>query len=560
MASQFDQKIKVETPSCNVFGLTYESIVTSKMGVGVPVLHKEILPDDSFRLSIDHIMRLAPLQAPVYDDLQLHFRAFFVPNRVLDPRWKEFITGGVGLYGSSENDIQNLSFKVNALVDTNNNTTDNGNNAGVSSLADYLNFHFCKYDSSGNPVATVGETQVALSRTTADSSSMFSLLPFLGYWKIFDDWYRNERIQEEELPKMISALGASRVWSYNAPAITEASGNPFALWRANYSKDRFTTALPEPVMGGPVSFLPDEKINVYANDSITTSVLSTSTNVGKVVNNPNGGGAAIQADGFLSPMWINLVNSATATIQTLKTAFKMYSFFMKDTYNGNRYVEFMQSHYNVRVPDATLDRAIYLGQYKVRVSFGEVFQTSGQTADDAAGGVLGDYAGRGASYSDQGFLFDEHFLEHGQLYVIATIVPRAKYYQGVDRKFIKSGRFDYFFPEFQNIGDVDIKTKELYYSGSQARLSESDSTFGYNSRWMEYKESLDEVHGDFLTSMDFWHFGRKFEDAPVLSKEFSEITPINDPFTITDAFSDNYLMNLRFNIIARRPIMMYESF
>lgn len=554
MASQFDQKIKVETPSCNVFGLTYESIVTSKMGVGVPVLHKEVLPDDSIRLSIDHIMRLAPLQAPVYDDLQLHFRAFFVPNRVLDPRWKEFITGGVGLYGSSENDLQNLSFKVNALVDTNNNTTDNGNNAGVSSLADYLNFHFSFYDDNGNPVVPqVGSAPTVLSRANADSTSMFSILPFLGYWKIFDDWYRNERIQEEELPKMISALGASRVWSYNAPAITEASGNPFALWRANYSKDRFTTALPEPVVGGPVSFLPDEKLNLHSSGSFADqgikSFLNSSGDSYDVVPSSDG-----------RNLFVNLANAATATIQTLKTAFKMYSFFMKDTYNGNRYVEFMQSHYNVRVPDATLDRAIYLGQYKVRVSFGEVFQTSGQTVDDAAGGVLGDYAGRGASYSDQGFLFDQHFLEHGQLYVIATIVPRAKYYQGVDRKFIKSGRFDYFFPEFQNIGDIDIKTKELFYSGSQAKISESDSTFGYNSRWMEYKESLDEVHGDFLTNMDFWHFGRKFENAPVLSKEFSEITPINDPFTITDAFSDNYLMNLRFNIVARRPIMMYESF
>lgn len=555
MASQFDQKIKVETPSCNVFGLTYESIVTSKMGVGVPVLHKEILPDDSIRLSIDHIMRLAPLQAPVYDDLQLHFRAFFVPNRVLDPRWKEFITGGVGLYGSSENDLQNLSFKVNALVDTNNNSTDNGNNGGVSSLADYLNFHFCNYNADGNPTAIIGGTSVPLSRTNADNTSMFNLLPFLGYWKVFDDWYRNERIQEEELPKMVAALGASRVWSYNAPAITSQSGNPFALWRANYSKDRFTTALPEPVVGGPVSYLPSDRVNV----EIDSTTAGEGSNVYQTANAAGGPVSVLGSKGETF-LFVNLANAATATIQTLKTAFKMYSFFMKDTYNGNRYVEFMQSHYNVRVPDATLDRAIYLGQYKVRVSFGEVFQTSGQTVDDAAGGVLGDYAGRGASYSDQGFLFDEHFLEHGQLYVIATIVPRAKYYQGVDRKFIKSGRFDYFFPEFQNIGDVDIKTKELFYSGAQSNLAESDSTFGYNSRWMEYKESLDEVHGDFLTTMDFWHFGRKFENAPVLSKEFSEITPINDPFTITDAFSDNYLMNLRFNIVARRPIMMYETF
>ena len=257
----------------------------------------------------------------------------------------------------------------------------------------------------------------------------------------------------------------------------------------------------------------------------------------------------------------SIANAAQATIQELKTAFRMYSFYMKDTYNGNRYVEFMESHYNVRVPDATIDRAIYLGGTTVPIQFGEVFQTSGAT--ESGSNALGDYAGRGVG-AKADFLFDETFLEHGQLYVIMSIVPNNTYFQGVDKKFIKNDRFDYFMPEFQNIGDVAIDTKELYYD---LGTDTEDTVFGYQSRWYELKSFTDELHGDFLpnvsgptSNMAFWNFARYFEDAPVLSPTFSNIQPQNAPFAVLDEWSDNYYIDIQWNIKALRPIYYYESF
>lgn len=575
--ANFDGKAIVNTPTYSRVNLTYESIGTLQMGLGTPVFHKKVVPGDDWRLSVDQIMRLAPLSSPVFDDVSLHFRAFFVPNRIIDPRWKEFITAGIGLYGATDAEISPLRFTNRSLCSASDERNPSIHQpyttatyaAGVGGLADWLNFHYVNYDpTTGRPWDV--DSTVVYDYTTADTDS-FDLLPFLGYQKIYDDWYRNERVQSERLPSIISYLQETapdeRTFDLDCSTLGSSEArNPFRLWRVNYGKDRYTTALPEPVIGGEVTY-PSGASGDYNVTSDLGSWASSGYNgsVGNLTIAPDTGNVTINTGSSsvsAGPLMVTLAAAAENTIRNLKTAFKMYDFFMKDTYGGNRYVEFMENHFNVRVPDSTLDRAIYLGDHKVRISFGEVFQTSQGTTDSEGilqGGVLGDYAGRGAAYSEDGFLFSEKFLEHGQLYVIASIVPRAKYFQGVDRKFFVTDRFSYFFPEFQNIGDDQLYRAELYnYATGTDAYTE---IFGFAPRWSELKESLDEVHGDFLTdSMDEYHFGRRFDDFPKISGTFSEVPSINRPFSVTDAFSENYMINMRWSCSAARPVMLYDVF
>lgn len=576
--ANFDQKAVIEAPKYSRFDFPFESIGTLQMGVGTPVLHKPVIPGDEWTLSVDQIMRLAPLSSPVFDDVSLHFRAFFVPNRILDPRWKEFITGGIGLYGSSDNEIAPVSFTVRSLVSAKDEIenrfsqqagVDYAYSAQIGGLSDWLNFHFAYYDPvTGRPsyYDNSGNEQDYVFEYDNSTEDAFDILPYLGYQKIYDDWYRNERYQAERLPQIITYLNETsaddRLYDRDLTNVASSVVNPFQLWRVNYGKDRYTTALPEPTVGGDVMYGPEGSTGdaqVYSDWSPGMAGrellgLANSNNETQIVRIPIDGDDTVGTSTYSTGLYARVVQAAQDTIRNLKTAFRFYSFYMKDTYNGNRYVEFMDSHFDVRVPDATLDRAIYLGDHKVRISFGEVFQTSG-AAPDSGEGVLGDYAGRGAAYSDDGFLFKEKFLEHGHLYVIASIVPRAKYYQGVDRKFFKKDRFSYFFPEFQNIGDDILYSEELYYNGAGGL-----STFGYSPRWADLKENLDEVHGDFLSSMDEYHFGRIFDDVPQVGSLFSQVPTINRPFSVTDEFSENYLINMRWRASAARPIMMFETF
>lgn len=573
MAS-FDKGALVDVAKTSYLSQVYESIGTMRMGLATPVLHKEIVPKDEVTLSINDIMRLAPMQSPVFDDLSLHFRAFFCPNRILDPEWKRFITGGVGLAGTSDEEIKNLSFTLRSLVScTDGELRSEGAGTGSSaagrgSVADWLNLHFVGYDSLGYPTESIdpdtgiGEDTARL-RYASTSSQELSILPFLGYQKIFDDWYRNERVQPERLPEIHEWFKQNNTRVFDADNSADDTDtvlvNPFHFWRVNYAKDRYTTALPEPTIGGDVTYPagPEGVYPVQGSEPVLFANQDVSNNLGKVaVGTPNGNVLYSGRDGN-GNLFVSLASSVAATIQNLKASFKFYDFFMKDTYGGNRYVEFIKNHFDVVVPDATLDRAIYLGDTKVRVSFGEVFQTS-QGDGSADSGSLGDYAGRGAAYVEDGYMFKSFFREHGQLYVIASIVPTAKYYQGIDRKFFKDGRFGYFFAEFQNIGDDVLYTSELYNTGSASQ--DMEKVFGFNSRWINMKESLDEVHGDFLDNMNDYHFGRQFLDEPQIGESFIQVPTINRPFAVTDGFSSNYLLNMQFRLGMQRPMVIHETF
>ena len=605
MASKFDQRAVFDTPSKNVFNLSYRTRLSAIMGQLIPVLNKEVLPGDRWRLGMQTLIRLAPLKAPIFDGVKADFHAFFVPNRILDPKWKQFITGGNSLSVSSGSDeeIDPLTFNTADYLTW---TSPQGENRGfhLSGLFDYLNLHAAQYNTDGTPVTNSG---------IGIPGEKLSALPVLGYHKIWSDWYRNERIEAgialggDDFTGLYLDPSDSRVVfglisdgsSWSDP---DSSTNLFdQLHLRNYKKDRFTTALPEPVIGGPVvipgtdgsgmsldvdktsTFLADSASdlnpNLYTSSGQRVYVGAQSDSQGsnwfiKTLSGSIGEGESLNVAGqnLYNPSDVVtnvqlIANAAQATIQQLKTAFRMYSFYMKDTYNGNRYVEFMESHHNVRVPDATIDRAIYLGGTTVPIQFGEVFQTSGAT--ESGSNALGDYAGRGVG-AKADFLFDDTFLEHGQLYVIMSIVPNNTYFQGIDPKFLKSDRFDYFFPEFQNIGDVAITNRELYYDTrplGNGSVGENDDVFGYQSRWYDLKSFTDEIHGDFIpntsgptSNMAFWNFARYYEDLPKLSPTFSNIQPQNAPFAVLDEWSDNYYIDIQWNIKALRPIYYYETF
>lgn len=560
MAQKFDNRAVVSTPSYSTFDLSYRSRLTGIMGDLIPVLCKEIVPGDHFKVGISSLIRLAPLQSPVFDDCRVDFHAFFVQNRIIDPRWKEFITGGIGL-GSDWKpaDILPLLFSEKYLIGglTDDEEVIPHQFGAVSSLADYLGIHYRGYNEDEN------QTPAPTLDSSGTDGYPILAYPFLAYHQIWNDWFRNERI--EEAMSFIDSIGndfLSHVSRLAEPSvtITQVERQFFSLHKRNFAKDKYTTALPEPVIGGPVtvpSLSGTLPLEVESGNSAGRSdvVVGGGSSDGSFGTKTSDGDTTAMGDS----LFIDLSNAAMATIQQLKTAFKMYSFFMKDTYNGNRYVEFIESHFNRRVPDATLDRALYLGKTSSNISFGEVFQTSEGDGTEGSG-RLGNYAGRGVGAA-KGFLFNDQFDEHGYIMVIMSIVPRATYFQGIDKKFLKKDRFDFFFPEFQDIGDDKIIVKEIYNSPENTTAGkEDDLVFGYQSRWHEYKQYNNELHGDFLTNMRFWTLSRYFDSEPKLGSTFSNIPVINNPFIQIDEFSDNYLIDLIFHITASRPMKFYETF
>lgn len=536
--AKFDPKIIAGSPRRNKFDLSYYSRITSRMGDLVPVMCKKIVPSDEFRVSINAITRFAPLANPIFDRVRIDYDAFFVQNRIIDPRFKEFLTGGIGLYGETSTEgMVNLSIRCSFASEASAKQY-----FGNASLLDYLGFGLSDED-------------IPSQASAGTYNFKFAAESVLGYLKIYEDWFRNERFQPAAYSNLMKTYyqETSRVLDIGQDL------SALGLLKRNYFKDPFTTALAEPLIGGPVPIMsglaPVVTPAVTANDGISSTGADKYKQVYATSEGTPGGN-----------LYADLSSVVSNTVQQLNQMYSLYRFFMKDTYNGNRYVEFVESHFGVRVPDSTLERPLFLGRYTQVAAFSEVFQTSGQTIQGAVGNTLGDYAGKGVS-AGRGFLFQEKFLEHGYLYVIMSIVPESTYFQGMSNVFNIGDRFDcFYFPEFQNIGDDSIAVASLYskslFRGGSFVTTIDDmrsNVFGYQRRNWDLIWYGNELHGKFRTSQYNWTFARKFADAPKLGDVFSKVPEINNPFTYTAAETEPYYTDILFDIQALRPVERYES-
>ncbi len=536
----FDPKIVAGSPRRNRFDLSFYSRVTTRMGDLVPVLCKKIVPSDEFRVSVNAITRFAPLANPIYDRLRIDYDAFFVQNRIIDPQFKEFLTGGIGLYGETSTEgMRNIALRMNFE-----NTKPPQNYLGNASLFDYLG---------------IGISSEDLTVASGLSIVNVNAEPLLGYLKIYEDWYRNERFQSPYYSNVMNTLYESSARRINLTFSSSTDNSDIiALRKRNFYKDPFTTALSEPLIGGVIPIMSGTAPVVSSPATSFADQVIDSDSSGKV--SIDGGAVSLVAD---------LSSVVSNTVQQLNQMYALYRFFMKDTYNGNRYVEFIESHFDVRVPDSTLERPLFLGRYTQMAAFSEVFQTSGSTVQSGEGkNTLGDYAGKGVA-AGSGFLFQEKFLEHGLLYIIMSITPESTYFQGINPALLIGDRFEsFFFPEFQNIGDDIIPLSSLY-AKSLVRGNAFDATvsnvrnqvFGYQRRNWDMIWYPNELHGAFRldNQMYNWTFARKFENAPVLGDTFSKIPEINNPFTYSAADAEPFYTDIYFNITALRPVERYES-
>lgn len=77
-----------------------------------------------------------------------------------------------------------------------------------------------------------------------------------------------------------------------------------------------------------------------------------------------------------------------------------------------------------------------------------------------------------------------------------SVMPRTAYQEGIPRMFKKFDNLDYYFPEFANLGEQAITNDEVFYDRAAA-AGINNNTWGYQSRYAEYKWQPDTVHGDF---------------------------------------------------------------
>ena len=84
--------VKIKKPNTNYFEFNPERLTSCNMGTLIPVFSQEVLPGDSWKISVEHLLRTMPLVSSMMHRVKFYCHFWFVPNRIQWDGWEDFIT------------------------------------------------------------------------------------------------------------------------------------------------------------------------------------------------------------------------------------------------------------------------------------------------------------------------------------------------------------------------------------------------------------------------------------------------------------------------------------
>lgn len=501
--------VKKARTKTSAFDMSHEKKFSCKMGSLVPIMVDEIVPGDKWKVKSEVLVRLAPMIAPVMHRTNVSIHYFFVPNRIIWDNWEDFITGKQEL-------LAPISASTTPVI-----------KGGI-------------WDFLGIPPGTNLAAQ------------QVSMLPAWAYTKIYNEYYRDQNQQTEVDPT--------------------GMGGGFNLLNRAWEKDYFTSALPSTQQGAPIE-MPVSN-NITYKPGVTKDINGVFSD-GNFQAGATAGQLATSATDYPENEKLLLENiekiEGIVDINDFRIANRLQQWAERQIRSGNRYVETLISHFGVSNNDLRMMRPQYLGGGKMPVTISEVLNTNGNTLKDENIGSslpLGEMAGHGIGVGSTPKT-TARFTEHGWMFGIMSVLPRTAYQNGIHRSFLRKDKFQFFWPEFANIGEHAVLNKEIFVSTDQEY---NDGTFGYQSQYSDLKYKGSSVHGDFRDNLSFYHMGRIFEEtpdttlptskaAPSLNAEFIECKPTeinNRVFQVADG-TDQLWVQVYNNVTAIRPMPYYGT-
>ena len=531
------------------FPRNFSHKTTFNAGQVIPFYVDEVLPGDTFQVRTSKVVRMQTLLTPVMDNVYLDTYYFFVPNRLVWEHWKQFM-------GENTESawIPQVEYEVPQL-------TAPANGWEVGTLADYM----------GVPTGVKGLS--------------VSAFPFRAYALIMNEWFRSENLTDP-LNIPVDDATVQGVNTGNYVSDVAKGGKPFV---ANKFRDYFTSCLPSPQKGPDVTIntaqlgnapvvpmdkpVPKDLLNYPYNVYIPNgnSNFGAGYHAGSVHQNAFGGAYWLAKDGnsdldptidngvvgYPANLWAQFDNTVSvATINQLRTAFQIQKFYERSARGGSRYIETLKAHFGVTSPDARLQRPEYLGGNRIPVSINQVIQNSGTVSGSTPLGDTGAMSLTTDVHSD----FTKSFVEHG--FVIGVMVARYDhtYQQGIERFWSRKSMFDYYWPEFANIGEQAVLNKEIYAQGN----AQDDEVFGYQEAWADYRYKPSRVSGEmrssYAQSLDVWHLADDYSKMPALSDAWIHEDPatINRVLAVSDNLANQFFCDIYVQNYSTRNMPLYS--
>lgn len=514
------------------FQRDFNLLTTMNEGDLVPIYLDEVLPADTFKINLNALVRMATPLYPVMDNAYMDFYFFFVPARLL---WKHF----QNLMGQNDSTFWAETTEYTTPVTT---APEGGWNVGT--LADYF----------GIP--------------TGVSGLKVNSLPFRAYARIWNEWFRDENLQQPVTQSMDDTTTTGVNTGTNL-SDAEAGGMPLKVCKY---KDYFTSCLPSPQKAAEPVTIPltgNAPIKGYKDEGRTNPVTGEANTfysigpaetgekvqIGQIGADKQGLAMYWGKNGSLTYLGAELGNITGATINELRQAIAVQHIFERDARTGTRYKEILKGAWGVTSPDARLDRSEYIGGHRMPINVNQVIQTS-STDSTSPQGNTGAYSMTTLSRN----MCTYSATEHGYVLGLAAIRVDHSYQQGLSRLWTRNTRFSYYDPMLANLGEQAVLNQEIYAQGKP----QDEEVFGYQEAWADYRYRTNmvtsEMRSTYAQTLDAWHYADKYGALPTLSstwiKEGTE--NIDRTLAVQSSNSHQFICNFYYEQAWTRPMPIYS--
>lgn len=481
--------------SRNGFDLSEKVAFTAKVGQLLPIMTKEVIPGDKFKINVKAFARTQPVNTAAFTRIRQYYDFFFVPFRQLWRSFPDYITQMNDNKVRSKNIIQALDVPMKCPYFTSqdvvkyiydlSNVISSASSAVESETSWFdkyaLNKDVCGFNRAFGSVKLLqylgyGDFTSAIrsgvSSPLLPVSQKITLnaLPLAAYQKICEDYYRNSQWQD------------SSPWSYNfdywdgsaalnlASLISSRTGegaynaiDMFSLRYVNWQKDYFMGLIPK-------------NTNTYNNDGIK---------------------------GILQLREMTALQKWTEISET----------------NQKDYKSQIEAHFGVKMSSAMSELVTYLGGTSDALDISEVVNQN-LSGDNSA-----HIQGKGVGVTDGYIDFESE--EHGVIMCVYHAIPLLDYaIDGIAPLNQKIMATSYAIPELDSVGLQTVPREQLSCPYFDSDFSSVPASLGYAPRYFDYKTAYDRVLGAFLTTESSW-------TAPISTKYVKEVMFGNTSFQFT---------------------------